>query len=183
MSTPNMNTSGTNMVSRGGVATLEKFSLQQVPVINGNDIWIEETSTGHKTFKVDGKAAQASNTFVLTDAHGTQIARINGSDFVSGERIRIERTNGGNATVYPSPSATKDRTLITIDGGSELHAIGNVTGLEYEIQQDGHPIATVSHHAAVTQGHYTVEVTEHADAGLVIAIAACLNMLSMPHTK
>jgi uncharacterized protein YxjI len=172
----------TSSTSKGGVATLERFTLPQNYVPTGEDIWLEETSTGHKTFKVDGNAAKTSNTFVLTNEKGAQIARINGNQFPSGDHITIERTNGGNATVYPSPVITKDRTLITIEGGPDLHAVGNVTGLEYEIQQNRRHIAAVSREASHHNGFYVVEVEAGTDAGLVVAIAACLNMLTMPRT-
>ena len=82
----------------------------------GDDYWIEN-DRGERAFKVDGKAFRVRETFVLEDAAGNEVARIQERKLSIRDKIadrartatrsrRCTRRWSGSATASPSTSRT-----------------------------------------------------------------------------
>jgi len=142
----------------------------------GDDFWIEDEN-GQRAYKVDGKAVRVRDTFVLRDAGGSDVAKIQERKLRVRDTMEIERP-GGNATVKKALVGLRDRFKIEVDGGPELSAHGNLGDHEYEIEQDGNTVATVSKKWFRVRDTYGVEIAPGGDAGLILAITVCIDSLT-----
>jgi uncharacterized protein YxjI len=143
----------------------------------GDDYWIEN-SEGHRAFKVDGKAVRLRQTFILEDASGAEVAKIQERKLTVRDTMKIERAGGGDATVRKALVGFRDRFKIDVDGGPDLTAHGNILDHEYEIDSDGDTVATVSKRWFRVRETYGVEIEPGADEALVLAITVCIDDMS-----
>ena len=154
----------------------ERFQMREKLMSIGDDYWIEDES-GRKAYKVDGKAARVRDTFVLRDASGNDVAKIQERVVSVRDKMEIERA-GGNVTVKKALVGIRDRFSISVDGGPDLSAHGNVVDHEYEIERDGATIATVSKKWFRVRETYGVEIAPGEDPALILAITVCMDELS-----
>ena len=98
----------------------------------GDDFWIENDQ-GERAYKVDGKAFRVRQTFVLEDASGEEVARIQERKLSIRDKIAIERGGDTAATVHKALIGIRDRFAIDIVDGADMKAHGNVLDHEYEI--------------------------------------------------
>ena len=143
----------------------------------GDDYWIEDDQ-GRRAFHVDGKALRVRQTFVLEDADGNEVAKIQERKLSVRDKMAIERGGESLATVRKALVGIRDRFSIDVEGGGELHAKGNIVDHEYEIDRDGQAVARVSKRWFRVRDTYGVEVAPGEDDALVLAIAVCVDALS-----
>jgi uncharacterized protein YxjI len=91
--------------------------------------------------------------------------------------VEIER-EGGNATVHKALVGLRDRFKIEVDGGPDLSAHGNLVDHEYEIERDGHRVATVSKKWFRVRESYGVEVEPDQDDALILAITVSIDAMT-----
>lgn len=108
----------------------------------GDDSWIENEQ-GERAYKVNGKALRIRQTFVLEDASGVEVARIQERKLSIRDKIAIERGDDTAATVHKA-LVGRDRFAIDVELGADMKAHGNVVDHEYEIERDGDTVATIS---------------------------------------
>jgi uncharacterized protein YxjI len=143
----------------------------------GDDYWIED-GEGRRAFHVNGKALRLRQTFVLEDAQGNEVAKIQERKLSVRDKLAIERGGDSIATVRKALVGFRDRFSIDVAGGGELHAKGNMVDHEYEIDRDGRAVATISKRWFRVRDTYGVEIAPGEDDGLVLAIAVCVDALS-----
>jgi uncharacterized protein YxjI len=143
----------------------------------GDDYWIEN-SEGHRAFKVDGKAVRLRQTFILEDASGAEVAKIQERKLTVRDTMKIERAGGGDATVRKALVGFRDRFKIDVDGGPDLTAHGNILDHEYEIDSDGDTVATVSKKWFRVRETYGIEIQPGQDVALILAITVCVDAMS-----
>jgi uncharacterized protein YxjI len=143
----------------------------------GDDYWIEDDE-GRRAFHVNGKALRVRKTFVLEDAEGNEVAKIQERKLSVRDKMAIERGGESLATVRKALVGIRDRFSIDVASGDELHAKGNMVDHEYEIDRDGQAVATVSKRWFRVRDTYGVEIAPGEDEGLVLAIAVCVDALS-----
>jgi uncharacterized protein YxjI len=143
----------------------------------GDDYWIEN-SEGHRAFKVDGKAVRLRQTFILEDASGAEVAKIQERKLTVRDTMKIERAGGGDATVRKALVGFRDRFKIDVDGGPDLTAHGNILDHEYEIDSDGDTVATVSKKWFRVRETYGIEIRPGQDVALILAITVCVDAMS-----
>ena len=163
-------------LGRGDGPDVQRFQMREKLMSVGDDYWIEDES-GRRAYKVDGKAVRVRDTFVIRDASGQEVARIQEHLVSVRDTMEIERA-GGNATVKKAMVGIRDRFAISVDGGADLSAHGNVVDHEYEIERDGAMVATVSKKWFRVRDSYGVEVAPGEDAGLMLAVTVCMDELS-----
>jgi uncharacterized protein YxjI len=142
----------------------------------GDDYWIEDES-GEKAFKVNGKAFHIRQTFVLEDAQGHEVAKIQERKLSVRDKMEIER-DGGNVTVHKALVGIRDRYKIDVDGGKDLSAHGNFVDHEYEIERDGDTVATVSKRWFRVRETYGVEMDADEDVALMLSITVCIDAMN-----
>jgi uncharacterized protein YxjI len=143
----------------------------------GDDYWIED-SDGHRAYKVDGKAMRIHDTFILEDANGKELAKIKEKAFTIRDKMTIERPQG-TAVVQKKLLGIRDHYKIDVENGPELEAHGKVLDHEYRIERHGETIARVSKKWFRVRESYGIEIEPGQDAVLLLAIAVCLDAMSL----
>lgn len=160
-------------------ATGSRFQMRERLLSIGDDYWIE-TDDGRRAFHVDGKALRIRKTFVLEDAAGNEVAKLQERKLSVRDKMEIERGGRSLATVKKRLVGLRDRFMIDVEGGQELAAKGNLVDHEYEITRDGDTVAKVSKRWFRVRDTYGVEIAPGEDEALVLAITVCIDSLSNP---
>jgi uncharacterized protein YxjI len=142
----------------------------------GDDSWIEDES-GSKVYKANGKALHLRKKFVLEDANGVELAKIQERVVTVRDKMVIER-DSGSATVHKALVGLRERYQVDVDHGSDLKAHGNFVDHEYEIERDGQTVATVSKRWFRVRDTYGIEIGDGQDDVLLLAVAVCLDAMS-----
>jgi uncharacterized protein YxjI len=157
----------------GGVRFLMREKLLSI----GDDFWIENEA-GERAYKVDGKAVRVRQTFVLEDASGGEVARIQERKLSVRDKVAIERDGDTVATIHKALVGIRDRFSIDVEDGDDLKAHGNVVDHEYEIERDGDTVATISKKWFRVRESYGVDVAADADIPLILAITVAIDSLT-----
>jgi uncharacterized protein YxjI len=153
-----------------------RYQMREKLLAIGDDSWIEDDS-GQRVYKVDGKAARLRDTFVLEDASGNEVAKIKERALHVRDTMSID-LDGRSATVKKALVGLRARFHVEVDGAEDLKAHGNIVDHEYEIEQDGDTIATVSKKWFRVRDTYGVEVVPSADVPLVLSVVVAIDAMS-----
>src|SRR5262245_11521990 len=156
-----------------------RYQMRQRLLSIGDDYWIE-TEAGERAYHVDGKALRIRKTFVLEDAAGNEVAKLQERKLSVRDKMEIERAGRSLATVRKRLIGIRDRFTIDLVGGGELEAKGNLVDHEYEITREGDTVATVSKRWFRVRDTYGVEVAPGEDDSLVLAVTVCIDAMSHP---
>jgi uncharacterized protein YxjI len=166
------------LLRRGGnVPDGERFQMREKLLSIGDDYWIEN-GQGERAYKVNGKALRMRQTFVLEDASGGEVARIQERKLTIRDKVAIERHGDRAATVRKALVGLRDRFTIDVERGGDLKAHGRVGDHEYEIERDGDTVATISKKWFRVRESYGVEVAAGEDAALILAITVAIDSLT-----
>ena len=143
----------------------------------GDDFWIEN-DRGERAYKLNGKAVRFRQTFVLEDASGDEVARIQERKLSIRDSIAIERGGDTAATVRKALVGIRDRFAIDVEHGADMKAHGNVVDHEYEIERDGDTIAQISKRWFRVRDTYGVEIEPGEDQALVLATVVALEAMT-----
>ena len=143
----------------------------------GDDFWITDTD-GNQVFLVDGKALRLRQTFELKDASGMVLAIVRKKLIAIRETMEIEHDGQVVATVRKALiSPLHHRSVIDLADGSQLEAVGNILGKEFDIQAGGQPIAHISRSWFRLRDTYGVDIAPGQNDALLVAIAVCLDQI------
>jgi uncharacterized protein YxjI len=156
-----------------------RYRMRQRLLSIGDDYWIEHED-GSRAFRVDGKALRIRQTFVLEDATGREVAKLQERKLSVRGKMEIERDGHAIAAVRKALVGIRDRFSIDVGGGGDLEAKGNLVDHEYEITRDGDPVATVSKQWFAVRDTYGVAIAPGEDDALLLAITVCIDALSHP---
>src|SRR6266576_1085937 len=161
---------------RGDEPGGERFLMREKLLAIGDDFWVENDH-GERAYKVNGKAVRLRQTFVLEDASGDEVARIQERKLSIRDKIAIERGGDTTATVHKALVGLRDRFAIAVEHGADMKAHGNVLDHEYEIERDGDTVATVSKKWFRVRDAYGVDVAAGEDVSLLLAITVAIDAL------
>jgi uncharacterized protein YxjI len=154
-----------------------RFQMRQRMLSIGDDFWIE-AEDGRRAYHVDGKAMRIRKTFVLEDAAGNEVAKLQERKLSVRDKMEIERDGRSLATVRKRLIGIRDRFVIEVEDGPEMAAKGNLVDHEYEIERDGDTVAEVSKKWFRVRETYGVEIAPGEDEALVLAITVCIDSMS-----
>jgi uncharacterized protein YxjI len=154
-----------------------RFLMREKLLSIGDDYWIE-SEQGERVYRVDGKAARFRQTFVLEDASGDEVARIQERKLSVRDKMAIERDGDTAATVRKALVGIRDRFAIDVADGPDLKARGNIVDHEYEIERDGDTIATISKKWFRVRESYGVDVASGEDPALILAVTVAIDALT-----
>jgi uncharacterized protein YxjI len=157
-----------------------RFQMRERMLSIGDDYWIE-TDDGARAYHVDGKALRIRKTFLLKDAVGNEVAKLQERKLSIRDKMEIERGGHSLATVHKRLIGIRDRFVIDVEGGKDMEAKGNLVDHEYEIERDGDTVAEVSKKWFRVRDTYGVEIAPGEDEALVLAITVCIDEMSHPH--
>jgi uncharacterized protein YxjI len=155
----------------------ERFVMREKLLSIGDDFWIEN-ARGERAYKVDGKAVRFRETFVLEDASGAEVARIQERKLSIRDKIAIERGGDTVATVHKALVGIRDRFAINVEHGADMKAHGNIVDHEYEIERDGDTVARISKKWFRVRDSYGVDVAVGEDVALMLAITVAIDSLT-----
>ena len=155
----------------------ERFLMREKLLAIGDDFWIEN-DRGERAYKVNGKAFRIRQTFVLENASGDEVARIQERKLSIRDKIAIERGGHTAATVHKALVGIRDRFAIDVEHSADMKARGNVVDHEYEIERDGDTVATISKKWFRVRDSYGVDIAEGEDAPLMLAITVAIDSLT-----
>jgi uncharacterized protein YxjI len=155
----------------------ERFLMRAKLLAVGDDIWIEN-DRGERVYNLNGKAVRLRQTFVLEDASGDEMARIQERKLSIRDKIAIERHGHTATTVHKALVGIRDRFAIDVQHGADMKAHGNVVDHEYEIERDGDTVATISKKWFRVRESYGVDVATGEDAPLILAITVAIDSLT-----
>ena len=152
-----------------------KFVMKHQLMSMGDDYWIEDDA-GNKAYRVDGKSMAIRQTFLLVDAQGREVAKIQEKKLSIRDKMRIERDDKTIATVRRGVG-WGDRFVIEVDGGQDLKAHGDLEDREFKIERDGDTIAKVSKKWFRIRDSYGVQIHGNEDEGLILAAVVAIEAL------
>ncbi|MCC9309328.1 LURP-one-related family protein [Kitasatospora sp. RB6PN24] len=155
-----------------------KYRVRERLFSIGEDFWIEDEH-GTKAFLVDGKVLRVRETFELKDAGGRVVAVIKHKAVSIREAMKIEDHRGEVIATVRRKLFTpfRDKFHVELRDGGELEIHGNLIDKDYRIESHGDRIAEVSRKWFRLHESYGVWIADGADAGLLLAIAVCVDHL------
>jgi len=149
-------------------------------LLSVGDESLKKQEDGRRAFRVNGKALRIRKTFVLEDAAGHEVAKLQERKLSVRDKMEIERDGHRLATVKKALVGIRDRFAIDVEGGDDLDATGNLVDHEYEIDRNGATVATVSKRWFAVRDTYGVAIAPGEDDALLLAITVAIDALSHP---
>jgi uncharacterized protein YxjI len=155
-----------------------KYLMREKVFAIGDDFWIDTEDDRH-AFKVNGKALRLRSTFVLEDASGSELLKIQEKKLHIRDTMEVERDGRTVGTVKKKLiSPLRERFTIDLGDDGEMTAKGNIVDHEYEIEREGKTVAQVSKRWFRIRDSYGIEVAPGVDDALILATAVCIDEMS-----
>jgi uncharacterized protein YxjI len=155
-----------------------KYRMREKLFAIGDDFWIENDQ-GERVFKVNGKALRVRETLVLESSSGEELYSIQEKKLRVKDTMDIERGGRQVATVKKALlTPLRDRFSISVEGGDDMEAKGNIVDHEYKIERGGDEVAEVSRRWFRVRDTYGIEIKPGQDDGLLLATAVCIDQMS-----
>jgi uncharacterized protein YxjI len=159
-------------------ALLMKFVLQEKLLGWGNDFSINDEN-GIERFFVDGKAFSIGKKLSFQDAQRRELFRIEQQLLAWGPTYRVLRGDEVLAFVRKKLfSLFRCRFEVDLPGPNDLEATGDFLDHEYVFRRGSEDVARVSKRWFSWRDTYGVEVLRAEDAGLILACAVVIDLVS-----
>jgi uncharacterized protein YxjI len=98
------------------------------------------------------------------------------------DSMEIEGPDGNRIAMVHKAMITplRERWVIDVDGGPDLHAQGNIVDHEYTIERDGDRVAEVSKRWFRVRDTYGVEVAPDENDILILVATAVIDTMAHP---
>jgi uncharacterized protein YxjI len=153
--------------------------VQESLIARGDDVWIEHEH-GERVYRIDDRALLIRDAFILRDADGNELAKVQEGERLDRDTIPIERQGQMIATVRKTRAGLHHRFYMSVPESVDLEAHGHVDGHEYEIRRDGDVVASVSKRWFRAPHTYGVEIRDGEDEPLLLALTVALDQLHHP---
>jgi uncharacterized protein YxjI len=155
-----------------------KYVVREKMFAIGDDYWIED-ERGQRAFYVDGKVMRLRDTLELQEPGGAVVAVIHKKLVSLRDTMLIEREGRTLVTVKKKRlSLLRDVYRAELASGEELEVRGDILDKEYDIEYEGERLARISRKWFSLRDAYAIDIErEDADAGMLIAIAVCVDRL------
>jgi uncharacterized protein YxjI len=154
-----------------------RYTMREKMFAIGDDYWIE-TESGERAFKVNGKALRIRDTLVLESPSGAELFTIQEKKLSVRDKMEIERDGNTVATIKKAlVSPLRDRYSISVDGGDDMEAKGNIVDHEFKFERGGDKVAEVSKRWFRMRDTYGIEIAPEQDDALILACAVCIDQM------
>jgi uncharacterized protein YxjI len=155
-----------------------KYVVREKMFAIGDDYWIEDED-GRRAFYVDGKVMRVRETLELQDPGGAVVAVIRKKLVSVRDTMTVERE--GEVLVEVKKKRLHllhDVFRAELASGEELEIRGDIVDKEFDIEYEGERLARISRKWFTLRDAYAIGVErDDADAGMLIAIAICVDRL------
>jgi len=156
---------------------MARYAVREKMFSIGDDFWITD-DRGNKVFLVDGKALRLRQTFELKDSSGQVLATVRKKLIAMRDTMEIEHDGRVVATVRKALiSPLHHRSVVELDDGTQLEAVGNIFDKEFDIQAGGQPIAHISRAWFRVRDTYGVDIAPGQNDALLLCVAVCLDRI------
>jgi uncharacterized protein YxjI len=158
-----------------------RYQMRQRVISIGDD-YVIENDRGERVFKVDGKALRVRKTLLFEDMQGRELCKIQERMLRVKDSMEIEDPGGRRIAVVKKAMITplRERWVVKIDDGPDLHVQGNIVDHEYTIERDGDKVAEVSKRWFRVRDTYGVEVAPGENDILMLATTGVIDEMAHP---
>jgi len=154
-----------------------KFQVRERIFGFGDDYWITDEQ-GEHAFLVDGKVLRLHDTLELKDPDDNVVASVHKKVLSLHSAMKVERDGDTVATVRKAWfSPFGEKFTAELADGREVEIKGNLLDKEFEMRLDDTTVAEVSRKWFRIRDTYGVEMSDDADAALLLGIAVCVDRL------
>ena len=143
----------------------------------GDDFWIEDSQGNAPTRSMARRSGSGTRSFSRTPPEtrwrASRRRKLSVRDKV-GDRARRRHRRDGPQGAGRAPGPLP----IDVKGGADMKAHGNIVDHEYEIERDGHTVATISKKWFRVRESYGVEIAGGEDVPLLLAITVAIDSLT-----
>jgi uncharacterized protein YxjI len=155
-----------------------RYLLREKLLSLGDDFWIEN-DRGERIFRVDDKVLRARDTVLIKDTDGKELLKLQKRLLRARDTMAIERGGDKVATVKKAIiTPLRDRFTVDLEGGGQLEVEGDILDHEYQITQNGIPVANISKRWFRVRDTYGVAVVPGQNDALVLAVTVCIDHLT-----
>jgi uncharacterized protein YxjI len=158
-----------------------RYQMRQRMLSIGDDYEIEN-ERGERVFKLDGKALRIRKTILFKDMDGRELAKIQERMLHIKDSMEIEGADGNRMAMVKKAMITpfRERWVVKVEDGQDLHVEGNVVDHEYRFERDGAKVAEVSKRWFRIRDTYGVEMAPDENDVLILAATAVLDTMAHP---
>jgi uncharacterized protein YxjI len=157
---------------------LTKYRMREKLFAIGDDFWIDTDDDRH-AYKVNGKALRIRKTFILESPSGDELFKLRERKIAIRDTMELEANGDTVATIKKAMiTPLRDRYTISLAGGGELNAKGNIVDHEYKIERDGDKVAEVSKRWFRIRDTYGIEVAAGENDALILATTICIDEMA-----
>ena len=158
-----------------------RYQMRQRMFSIGDDYTIEN-DRGEHVFKLDGKALRVRKTILFKDMDGRELVKIQERMLHVRDSMEIEGPDGKRVAMVHKAMITplRERWVVDVADGPDLHAQGNFVEHEYTIERDGDRVAEVSKRWFRVRDTYGVEVAPGENDILILATTAVIDTMAHP---
>jgi uncharacterized protein YxjI len=158
-----------------------RYRMVQRMVAIGGDFFIQN-DRGVRAFHVDGKARRVRQKLIFRDMQGNELCKIQERMLWVKDSMEIEGPRGERLAMVKQAIVTplRERFTVSVAGGPDMDASGNILDHGYTIEQGGRSVATVSKRWFRSRDSYGVEIAPGQNDVLILAIVTCIDQLTHP---
>ncbi len=158
-----------------------RYQMRQRMFSIGDDYTIEN-DRGEHVFKLDGKALRLRKTILFEDMDGHELCKIQHRVMHVRDTMEIEGPDGQRVALVHKAMITplRERWVVDLEDGPDLHAQGDFVNHEYTIERDGARIAEISKRWFRARDTYGVEVAPDENDVLILATTAVIDTMAHP---
>ena len=158
-----------------------RYQMRQRMLSIGDDYDIEN-DRGERVYKLDGKALRIRQTILFKDLDGRELVKIQERMLHVRDSMEMEGPDGNRIAMVHKAMITplRERWIIKLEDGPDLHAEGNIVDHEYTIERDGTRVAEVSKRWFRVRDTYGVEVAPDENDVLILAATAVIDTMAHP---
>ena len=166
--------------ARGGPEAT-RYQMRQRMISIGDDYTIEN-DRGERVYRLDGKALRVRKTILFEDMDGHELCKIQERMMRVRDSMEIEGPDGNRIAMVHKAMITplRERWVLKIEDGPDLHAQGNFVDHEYTFERDGDKVAEVSKRWFRVRDTYGVEVFPGENDILILAATAVIDTMVHP---
>ena len=158
-----------------------RYQMRQRMLSIGDD-YVIENDRGERVFRLDGKALRIRKTILFEDMDGQELCKIQERMLRIKDSMEIEGPDGNKIAIVKKAMVTplRERWVVKVEDGPDLHIQGNIVDHEYRIERDDAKVAEVSKRWFRVRDTYGVEVAPGENDVLILAAAAVLDTMAHP---
>ena len=158
-----------------------RYQMRQRMISIGDDYEIEN-DRGEHVFRVDGKALRVRKTLLFEDTQGRELCKIQERRLRAKDSMEIEDPSGNRLAMVKKAmiAPLRDRWVVKIEDGPDLHVQGNIVDHEYTIERDNDRVAEISKRWFRVRDTYGVEVAPGEQDILILAVTSAIDEMAHP---